>query len=233
MSRRILVIDDDPLVRGSLAAVLAADGLEVIEAEDAPDGLLRLAEKEPDLVLCDVRLPGMNGLEFLRVARERHPNVDVIVMTAFGSVENAVTAVKEGALDYLTKPIDDMLLRDRVRGALAGDEGPASADENDEDFTGRGGIIARHPSMQRVLAKIDAVAETRATVLIQGESGTGKTVLARTIHALSDRSDEAFVEVSCGSLPDPLLESELFGYEKGAFTGALKRMKPGKFEVAR
>ncbi|MCB9833768.1 MAG: sigma-54-dependent Fis family transcriptional regulator [Planctomycetes bacterium] len=231
---RILVVDDDPLVRDALAASLVTAGHLVTTAQDARSALRELEREPPELVLCDLRLPGMNGLELLHALKTRHPELRVIVMTAYGSIESAVTAMKNGALDYVTKPIDDQLLRQRVGRAL--EEGALRRENDDlrrrlDQVDRRTGIVAGHPSMQRVLASVDAVASTRATVLIRGESGTGKTILARAIHALSERRDRPFVEVSCGSLPDPLLESELFGYEAGAFTGAV-RSKPGKFELA-
>ncbi|MEZ6194486.1 MAG: sigma-54 dependent transcriptional regulator [Planctomycetota bacterium] len=234
----ILVIDDDPLVLGSLGARLRKAGFRTAEVPTGEDGLAALEHETPALVLCDMSLPTISGLDVLRRIRERHPEIPVVIVTAFGSIENAVSAMKEGAIDYVTKPIDDFVLVQRLRRILDRDR----LDRENRDLRARlataeteGGrsraVVFRHPSMLRIMTKIEAVAPTRATVLVHGESGTGKTMLARLLHELSERNGRPFVELSCGSLPDPLLESELFGYEKGAFTGA-ERAKPGKFEAA-
>jgi DNA-binding NtrC family response regulator len=234
-SPHILVIDDDPLVLGSLGARLRKAGFQTIEADRGETGLERLRADAVDLVLCDMTLPTMSGLEVLRGVKEARPELPVVIMTAYGSIENAVAAMRDGAVDYVTKPIDDFVLVQRIRRILERDR---LADENRDlraQLDERGfealPFVCRHPAMQGILAKIEAVASTRATVLVQGESGTGKTMLARLVHELSDRAAAKFVELSCGSLPDPLLESELFGYEAGAFTGA-DQPRPGKFEAA-
>ena len=231
---RLLVVDDDVLVLESLRTLLSHHDYDVTAVDSGHGALEELTKTPFDLVLSDVRLPDLNGLELLRRIKATRPSQAVIMLTAFGSIESAVAAMKAGALEYMSKPIDDFLLVNRIRRLL--DEKDLRRENADlRQRMGAEGIgsplVAQHRSMQKVLATAEAVAATRATVLIHGESGTGKTVLARAIHRLSDRRDGPFVEVSCGSLPDPLLESELFGFEKGAFTGA-HRSKEGKFEVA-
>ncbi|MEE9394277.1 MAG: sigma-54 dependent transcriptional regulator [Planctomycetota bacterium] len=232
----ILIIDDDQLVLASLGALLRKSGYETIEAVSGEAGLERL-ESDPaavSLLLCDLSLPGIDGIEVLKRAKALRPDLPVIMFTAYGSIENAVAAMKAGAKDYVTKPVDDFVLVQKIRRAQSEDR----VQRENEDLKAELGrsapkaaIVHRHRSMEQIIAKIEAVAATRATVLVQGESGTGKTMIARSLHQLSDRRDGPFVEFSCGSLPDPLLESELFGYEKGAFTGA-DVAKEGKFEAA-
>ena len=231
---KLLVVDDDVLVRRSLRAVLEGAGYAVTDAAGVDEAVRLFETEKPDLVLSDVRLPDAGGEQLLMQVKARSPATPVLMMTAYGSIESAVHAMKLGAKDYLGKPINDWELLQRIGRALEElalkrdnarlrDKVPVDARIE--------GFVGSHPTMQPILQIVSAVAPTRATVLIRGESGTGKTMLARLIHALSDRAHGPFIEVSCGALPDPLLESELFGYEKGAFTGA-ERARTGKFEAA-
>ncbi len=230
----MLLVDDDELVGKSLATSLRKEGFAIVRVEDGDAALPAVNVHSPDLVLLDVRLPGKNGIEVLQEIKVNRPEIPVFVMTAFGSIDNSVTAMREGAHDYLTKPINDADLIRRIRRVLAASthvQRGGDAVDSTSHTIGQESLIANHPRMREVLQAVQAAAPTRVTILIQGESGTGKTVLARAIHQLSERRDRPFVEVSCGSLPDPLLESELFGYEIGAFTGA-DRKRQGKFEYA-
>jgi two-component system response regulator AtoC len=230
---KILVVDDDPGLRKSLGLLLSGDGHTVVTDGDAAAALARLAAEPFDTVLCDVRMPGMDGLEFLRRFRAAGGKALVIMMSAYGGEDAAITAMKDGAYDYLPKPFrpDEVLLtlrkaeeRERLRGRVAELEAEV-ARYRDADF------VAESPAMRRVLDLATRVAPHPTTVLITGESGTGKEVVARAIHRMSPRREEPFVAVNCGAIPEALLESELFGHVRGAFTGALAD-KPGLFEEA-
>jgi two-component system response regulator FlrC len=226
---RILIVDDDSAMRRALAEVLGRGGFEVTQAADGREGIGRLGRDKYDLVVSDLRMPGLGGLALLQEIRGRHADLPVILITAYGTVEDAVAAMKHGAYDFLTKPFSPQDLFQLVRRAL---RAPA------ERGTPRGGrpqgarsLITRDPAVLKVLDVAESVAGSRAPVLIEGESGTGKELLARFIHTRSNRCAKPFVAVNCAALPADLLESELFGYEKGAFTGANGR-KVGKFELA-
>jgi two-component system response regulator AtoC len=230
---KILVVDDDPGLRKSLGLLLSGDGHAVTTEQDAGVALARLEHEPFDTVLCDVRMPGMDGLEFLRRYRTAGGKALVIMMSAYGGEDAAIAAMKDGAYDYLPKPFrpDEVLLtlrkaeeRERLRGRVAELEAEV-ARYRDADF------VADSPAMRRVLDLATRVAPHPTTVLITGESGTGKEVVARAIHRMSPRREEAFVAVNCAAIPDALLESELFGHVRGAFTGALAD-KPGLFEGA-
>jgi two-component system response regulator HydG len=231
---RLLVADDDPAVRQSLERALAREGYVVVLAPDGQTALERLREGGIDLVLSDLKMPGLTGLELLRGVRAVAPDVDVIMLTAFGTVEEAVRAMKDGARDFLTKPFQRGQLVRVIRQAL---EHRALVAQNRalqqrlDDLLRAGNIIGTSPAFRRLMTLINQVADSSATVLIQGESGTGKELFARAIHEHSSRRDGPFVAVNCAALPETLLESELFGYEKGAFTGAGAR-KEGRFELA-
>jgi two-component system response regulator HydG len=230
----LLVADDDPAVRESLERILKREGYQVIAASDGQAGLERLKEGGVDLVLADLKMPGLSGLDLLRAAKTVAPDVDVIMLTAFGTVEEAVQAMKDGAYDFLTKPFQRAQLIRLIRKAL---ERRALIAENRalqqrlEDLLRQGAVIGTSPAFQRMMTLIEQVAPSSATALIQGESGTGKELAARAIHERSARRSGPFVAVNCAALPETLLESELFGYEKGAFTGATGR-KEGRFELA-
>jgi DNA-binding NtrC family response regulator len=232
MKPRILVVDDEEKLRRVIELQLSAAGYDVDKAASAEEGL-RLAERA-DLVLTDLKLPGMDGLELLAAIRRQNMQAPVIVMTAFGTIEVAVQAMKSGAVDFLLKPFSLDHLMAVIQKAL---EVRALRDENRQLREELGkryefdNIIGRSPAMQEIFATIERVAPSRATVLLAGESGVGKDLIARAIHFHSPRRDRPFVKINCTALPENLMESELFGYEKGAFTGA-NTTKPGKFEQA-
>ncbi|HXA07018.1 MAG TPA: sigma-54 dependent transcriptional regulator [Bryobacteraceae bacterium] len=232
MKQRILVVDDEEKLRRVIELQLMTAGFDVDKAGSAEEGL-KLAERA-DLVLTDLKLPGMDGLELLAAIRRQNMQSPVIVMTAFGTIEVAVDAMKAGAADFLMKPFSLDHLMAVVQKAL---EVRALRDENRQLREELGkryqfdNIIGRSPVMQEVFATIERVAPSRATVLLAGESGVGKDLIARAIHFHSPRRDRPFVKINCTALPENLMESELFGYEKGAFTGA-NTTKPGKFEQA-
>ncbi len=232
MKRKILVVEDEAKLRRVIELQLASSGFEVDLAATAEEGI-RLAERA-DLILTDLRLPGMDGIALLNAVREQNAHVPVIVMTAFGTVENAVEAMKLGAADFLLKPFSLDHLLTVVNKAL---EVSSLRDENRKLREELGvrykldNIIGNSRAMQEIFAAIMRVAPTRATVLLCGESGVGKDMIARAIHHHSPRKDRPFVKINCTAIPENLMESELFGYEKGAFTGA-NISKPGKFEQA-
>jgi len=217
-----------------LRHALERQGHAVIEAKDQPEAVKHLQQSQPSVVLSDLRLPDGDGFGVLRASKEIDPDVPVIVMTAYGSIEDAVAAMKEGAMDFLAKPVDPDHLLLLIARAL---EQRRIVTENlllKEELAVRRGapqLVGEDPSLRKVYAALQRAASTDTTVLIEGESGTGKELFARSLHALSGRADEPFVAINCAAIPETLLETELFGYEKGAFTGAAAR-KPGKFEVA-
>jgi DNA-binding NtrC family response regulator len=232
MKKRILVVEDEEKLRRVLQLQLTSAGYDVDLAGTAEEGI-RVVDRA-DLVLTDLKLPGMDGLEFLSKVRLQNAHVPVIMMTAFGSVETAVEAMKAGATDFLLKPFGFDHLQQVVGKAL---EVRALRDENRQLKAELGrryefdNIVGRSPNMQEIFATIERVAPTRATVLLAGESGVGKDLIARAIHFHSPRRDRPLVKINCTAIPENLMESELFGYEKGAFTGA-NTSKPGKFEQA-
>jgi DNA-binding NtrC family response regulator len=230
----ILLVEDKDSLRTMLRLALEAQGHTVVEARDQPEAVAAMASTRPGVVLSDLRLPSGDGFGVLRSAKELDPEMPVIVMTAFGSIQDAVSAMREGALDFLAKPVDPDHLLLMVERALAQRR---LATENillrDELAAHRGApqIIGDDPGLQQVMNALRRAAGTDTTVLLEGESGTGKELFARALHILSPREDGPFVAINCAAIPENLLETELFGYEKGAFTGAAAR-KPGKFELA-
>jgi DNA-binding NtrC family response regulator len=232
MKKRILVVEDEEKLRRVIELQLVSSGFDVDKAASAEEGL-KIVDRA-DLVLTDLKLPSMDGLQFLNLIRRQNSQVPVIMMTAFGSVETAVEAMKAGATDFLLKPFSLDHLMQVVYKAL---EMRALRDENRQlkEELGRryeyDNIIGRSQPMQEIFATIERVAPTRATVLLAGESGVGKDLIARAIHFHSPRRDRPLVKINCTAIPENLMESELFGYEKGAFTGA-NTSKPGKFEQA-
>jgi DNA-binding NtrC family response regulator len=230
----ILLVEDKDSLRAMLRHALEAQGHTVIEARDQPEAVAALQTQYPAVVLSDLRLPVGDGFGVLRAAKELDPELPVVVMTAFGSIQDAVAAIKEGALDFLAKPVDPDHLLLIVERALAMRR---MASENmllKEELASRRGapqIVGEDPRLKQLLVALHRAAATDMTVLLEGESGTGKELFARALHAVSPRADGPFVAINCAAIPENLLETELFGYEKGAFTGANAR-KPGKFEMA-
>lgn len=233
-SVRVLVVDDDRIILDSLSELLQFEGYEVVAAASLREAVDLLEEEPVDLILCDVNIPGGNGLELLHLAKRRFPAAVSIMMTGYGTIESAVESIKMGAYDYLTKPIVDDELTVCLERALAQQailrENRTLKERLDERF-GLDQIIGHDYRMLRVFDLIETVAATNVSVLIRGPSGTGKSMVARVLHHRGDRRGGPFVEVSCGAIPESLLESELFGYAKGAFTGAVAR-KEGKFKAA-
>ncbi|HKQ64054.1 MAG TPA: sigma-54 dependent transcriptional regulator [Methylomirabilota bacterium] len=230
----LLVADDDPGLRESLERTLTREGYRVVLASDGRAALERVQAGGVDLIVTDLRMPGLTGLELLRAAKAIMPDVDVILLTAFGTVEEAVKAMKDGAYDFLTKPFRREQLIKLVDKALERRdliEQNKALKKQLEDIRAKGQMIGSSPSFRRMLTLVEQVADSSATILIQGESGAGKELVARAIHERSGRRNGPFVAVNCAALPETLLESELFGYEKGAFTGAAGR-KDGRFELA-
>ena len=236
MSPRILVVDDEPRMADIVDMVLRRDGWAVRTASSGDSALAALDERPVDVVLTDLRMPGMDGLTLLQRIRAEHPEVRVVLMTAFATVSTAVEALREGAFDYVQKPFDNADLVSVVRraydhGRLHRENRVLRAALELRDGPDSPGVIAASPAMQGILDVVRRIARSRSTVLITGESGTGKEVVARALHAHSDRLAAPFVAVNASALADGVLESELFGHEKGAFTGAV-RAKPGLFERA-
>jgi two-component system, NtrC family, response regulator HydG len=230
----LLVADDDPGLRESLERTLTREGYRVVLASDGRAALERVQAGGVDLIVTDLRMPGLTGLELLRAAKAIMPDVDVILLTAFGTVEEAVKAMKDGAYDFLTKPFRREQLIKLVDKALERRdliEQNKALKKQLEDIRAKGQMIGSSPAYRRMLSLVEQIADSSATILIQGESGAGKELVARTIHERSGRRAGPFVAVNCAALPETLLESELFGYEKGAFTGAAGR-KEGRFELA-
>lgn len=231
---KILIVDDEPLMRLSMLDALEAVGHDVHAASTGTEGIDQVRKQAFDLVITDLRLPGADGLTVLKAARETHPETEVLVITAHGSVETAVGAMKLGGFDYITKPfqMDELLLIVERVGTVVGlRKENRDLKEALEDKFSFGGILGANTRMRAVLDKLKLVAATDSTVLILGESGTGKELAANAVHQNSPRRDYPLIKVSCAALPETLLEAELFGHEKGAFTGAL-RQRRGRFEMA-
>jgi two-component system response regulator AtoC len=230
---QILVVDDEPNLRRVLSAQLARDGYDVHTAEDGEQALAILGEHHVDLVITDLRMPKVDGMELLRRALAMDPELPVVMITAHGTVDNAVEALKTGAFDYITKPFDQSEVRVIVKKALVTRNLAArEATRTDRAVPeSRHGIIGRSSAILELYAILDRVADTPTTVLVTGESGTGKELVARALHEGSSRRERPFIKVNCAAIPHELIESELFGYEKGAFTGAAGP-KPGRFELA-
>ena len=227
---RVLVVDDEEGIRTFIASVLEGEGFDVTQATDGEKALALLSRRSFHAMITDLKMPRLSGMDLFRRAREEQPEMEVVIITAHGSIQTAVEAMKLGAFDYLTKPLsgpDELRLvvsRALERRRLRDDRGRHRGGEEVS-------LVARDPAMQSIVAQLAKVAPTTATVLIVGESGTGKEVVARTIHRMSDRKEGPFVPVNCAALTESLLESELFGHEKGAFTGALTQRR-GRFELA-
>jgi DNA-binding NtrC family response regulator len=240
----VLVVDDKEMLRDSVGATLQRAGFQVVTAEGGPQALEQIARRRPDCVVTDLKMPGMTGLELVEKAREIDDALPLIVMTAYGAVDTAVRAIKLGASDYLTKPFEGDELVIAVKRAVeharvvrenavlrSAAEGARGASAIPVAGAGLARIVGESAAMRRVKQQVMAVAESHGTVLICGESGTGKEVVARAVHELSPRTGEAFLAVNCAALSESLLESELFGHERGAFTGA-EKLRKGRFELA-
>ena len=234
MKQKILIIDDDNSLRRVLEYNLQEEGYEVQAASSGEEGLYWFGQSKPDLVITDMKMSGMDGLMVLKSVKERSPEMLVIIITAFGTVDIAVEAMKAGAYDYITKPFNRDELKLTVKKAL---QFNGLAEENKRlkselsDKADFRTIVGTSKEMEKVFQVIGKVADTEAAILITGESGTGKELVARSIHANSSRKDAPFIAINCAAIPHNLLESELFGHIKGAFTGAVKD-KAGKFQLA-
>src|SRR5579872_1863894 len=231
---KLLIVDDELSVRDSLAKWFREEGYDVATAESANEALTRLAEQHWDVALVDIKMHGTDGIELQRRIHELDPDLMVIMMTGYASVETAVTALKNGAYDYVTKPLDPDEIAHLVKNALSHrrtQQENVTLKETVAEVMRPPDLVGSSPAMKRVLDAIETVGPTDATVLITGESGTGKELVARAIHQASPRRFHPLVVIHCGALTETLLESELFGHEKGAFTGAQYRKK-GKFEIA-
>jgi len=231
---KILVVDDEPSIRKSLDIMLSIHGYEVLISADGKEALREIDREKPDLVLTDVNMPRMDGIELLRHTRQIDENIGVILITGYASINDAVSAIRMGAYDYITKPINDQEILTQIDRYFERKKLRRENQDLKRELRSRyrfENIIGSDGKMQKIFDIIETVADTPATVTILGENGTGKSMLARAIHYNSSRAKKPFVEVSCGMLSETLLESELFGHCKGAFTGAV-RDKPGKFEQA-
>ena len=227
----LLLVDDDLHVLESMADWLRSQGLEIDTATGVAEALEKVTAKSYDLLLTDIRLGEEDGYDLLEQSLRRRPETQVVMMTGYGTADSAIDAIRAGAFDYLTKPLIDEELLMAIERALSQKQVLAENSELKQQLDrkhGMGHIVGADPRMERVFDLIESVADTRATVLVTGESGTGKSLIARAIHTRSDRRDGPFVEVACGALPENLLESELFGHVAGAFTGAVSN-KVGKF----
>jgi two-component system, NtrC family, response regulator AtoC len=230
--KQVLIVDDEPNLRKILSAQLSRDGYDVLTAEDGEQGLAQLREHHIDLIITDLKMPRVDGMTLLKRALEEDPELPVVMITAHGTIDTAVEALKRGAFDFVTKPFDKDEVRQIVGKALKTRElGGADATSTPASRGARFGIIGSSPGIAELYAILERVADTPTTVLITGESGTGKELVARALHEHSSRKDKPFIKVNCAAIPKELIESELFGYERGAFTGAVAS-KPGRFELA-
>ncbi|MEK6193949.1 MAG: sigma-54 dependent transcriptional regulator [Deltaproteobacteria bacterium] len=230
----ILIVDDELVLRESLAAWLERDGHQVETAASGEEGLARLMEKQVEIMLVDIKMGGMSGLEVLRRVKESDPDVAIVMITAFGSISTAIEAMKDGAQDYLLKPFDPNelgLLVEKIVSHQAQKRENLFLREDYKERTRFESMIGQSPSMQQVFEMIQDVAPAATTVMITGETGTGKGLAAKAIHTNSPRSEGPFVVVNCGAIPEHLMESELFGHQKGAFTDA-KETKKGRLDLA-
>lgn len=231
MKQRVLIVDDERNMRWALRKTLTKDIYEVYEAEDGEQAIEQYKKIEPHLILLDIKMPKKSGLQVLKEIKSKNKKIPIIMITAYGDVESALHAMKIGAIDYITKPFDIEELKLLIKKTLKYKNLEDEVEILREERLKNNGIIGQSSKMIEVLEMVQRVANSTATVLVQGESGTGKELIARAVHELSDRKLKPFIGVNCGALPETLLDSELFGHEKGAFTGAISR-KLGRFERA-
>ncbi|MBW7840510.1 MAG: sigma-54-dependent Fis family transcriptional regulator [Chitinophagaceae bacterium] len=227
----ILIIDDEAAIRKTLSEILGYEGYTVEEASDGEEGLRKFSKKKVDVVLCDVKMPKVDGIEFLERARKINPEVPVIVISGHGNIDTAVEAVKKGAFDYISKPPDLNRLLITLRNAMDKTTLQAETRVLKRKVSRVQEIIGESPEIQKIKDTIEKIAPTDARILITGENGVGKELVARWIHERSNRASSPMVEVNCAAIPGELIESELFGHEKGSFTSAVKQ-RIGKFEQA-
>ncbi len=234
MKNRVLVVDDDPLLRDFLSETLNRTGCVVDLAATGEEALERMKEEDYDIVLSDVRMPSMDGMELLKAARGSQPDAEVVIMTAYGTVQNAVEAMKLGAFDYVLKPFSideiELVVKRAIEHKNLVEENRLLRTEVTSKY-GFDNIVGKSPHMRQIFELVQTVAGRKATVLITGESGTGKELIAKAIHYNSPRREGPFIRINCAALPEGLVESELFGHEKGSFTGAIRQSR-GRFELA-
>lgn len=234
LEKKVLVVDDDSLMKDFLKEALGRSDYSVDLASTGEEALEKIKDKNYDIILSDIRMPSMGGMELLKATKEYLPDAEVIMMTAYGTVENAVEAMKLGAFDYVMKPFSADAIEMKLKRAF---EQMKLKKENKnlhqalQNTYGFGNIVGKSPQMQKIFESVKAVADSKATVLITGESGTGKELIATAIHYNSSRKDGPFVKVNCAALPEGLVETQLFGHERGAFTGAIRKSR-GRFELA-
>jgi len=234
LEKKVLVVDDDSLMKDFLKEALGRSDYSVDLASTGEEALEKIKDKDYDIILSDIRMPTMGGMELLKATKEYLPDAEVIMMTAYGTVENAVEAMKLGAFDYVMKPFSADAIEMKLKRAFEQmrlkkeNKNLHQALENTYSF---GNIVGKSPQMQKIFESVKAVADSKATVLITGESGTGKELIATAIHYNSSRKDGPFVKVNCAALPEGLVETQLFGHERGAFTGAIRKSR-GRFELA-
>src|SRR6186997_1773232 len=229
----ILIIDDEKAIRKALTEILSDEGYKTEEAGDGEEGLKKFKERSYDVVLCDIKMPKLDGLEFLQKATESNADVPVIIISGHGNIETAVDAVKKGAFDFISKPPDLNRLLITLRNAMDKSEliTERKVLQTKVNYSRTQPIIGSSKCVDQIMSTIDLVGPTEARVLITGQNGTGKELVAHWIHQKSHRKDNPLIEVNCAAIPSELIESELFGHEKGAFTSAIKT-RTGKFELA-
>ncbi len=227
----ILIIDDEKEICNSISMILEYEGYAVDSTTSAIEALSKFSEQDFSVVLLDIQMPEMNGFEVLKRIKEKKPSASVIIISAHGSIENAIKATRLGAFDFIEKPIDRDKLLISVRNATEQATLKEEYEEIRKTFIGEGEILGKSKAIQKIIELIDKVAPLETRVLITGENGTGKELVARAIHKKSERKDKPFIEVNCAAIPNELIESELFGHEKGSFTGAISQ-RIGKFELA-
>ena len=227
----ILIIDDEKAIRKALSEILSSEGYKVEEAGDGEEGLKKFKEKTYDVVLCDIKMPKLDGIEFLQKASESNPDIPIIMISGHGNIETAVEAVKTGAFDFISKPPDLNRLLITIRNAMDRSSLVSETKVLKRKFTKVEQMIGESAPIKKIKETIDKVAPTEARIMITGDNGVGKELVARWIHAKSGRASGPMVEVNCAAIPSELIESELFGHEKGSFTSAIKQ-RIGKFEQA-